>query len=122
MNYFDDYNQNNQTAKGELWDTGCGSPILFGHLYKLRNGDYIRISSTFADEDDYNYEYDYFDGKTKRLLDGGVFYDRDSINSEEVLETALQIWGCDPEDIETAEFIDENVEYDDLERLGFSGF
>ena len=94
------------------------SPIIYGHLYRLASGDYVRINSTY-DVEGFNYEYDYFDGDTRELLDGGVFADFDSINSEGILETALGIYGSEETEYE---FIDENVEYEDLADMGFSGF
>ena len=93
-------------------------PILFGHLYQLANGDYVRIYSVMED-DECNYGYDYFSGCFKLLIDGGVFRDDDSINSEQVLETALDVCGCEEREYT---FIGEGVEYADLEEMGFSGF
>jgi len=78
-------------SKKELYPT---SPIIYGHLFRLANGDYVRVYSVMED-DEYDYGYDYFDGKTKKLVDGGVFCDNYFINSEEVLEAALQIYGSD---------------------------
>lgn len=93
-------------------------PIIYGHLYGLANGDYVRIYSVMND-DECNYGYDYFSGCFKLLIDGGVFRDNDSTNSEEVLETALNICGCEEREYT---LLGEGVEYGDLEEMGFSGF
>lgn len=84
-------------------------------LYQLENGNYLFIQS-LCDDPDYEYGYYYFDGKTKRLIDGGVF-NLDAGSSEEVVKEALS-W-CDISTETTYELVEECA---DLEELGFTGF
>ena len=85
-------------------------------LYKLSNGNYITVGEMSASS---LYSYNYWDGKTKKLIDGGVF-ECESDDREDILAEALS-W-CDlPADIGW-KLVEEYVEYDVLERMGFSGF
>ena len=84
-------------------------------LYQLENGNYLFIQS-LCDDPDYEYGYYYFDGKTKKLIDGGVF-NLDADSSEEVVKEALS-W-CDISTETTYELVEECA---DLEELGFTGF
>lgn len=89
-------------------------------LYKISNGNELRICD-MCDDPEYQYGYDYFDGKTKKLIDGGVFnYDAGTV--QEVLEEAMGWCDLDP-GVFTAELItDEEAEYGDLEAKGYTGF
>lgn len=94
------------------------APFIDGDLYQLEGGDYIRIYSLCEEEDECNYGYDYFDGRTKMLRDGGIFHS-DGVNSEEILREVM--YTCDVEE-ESFSLIGENMEYDDLAEEGFGGF
>lgn len=92
-----------------------------GHLYQLSNKNILRIDSS-CDNPECEYIYDYFDGKTLRLIDGGVFNMEDGNNSvDAVIKEAIAWCSLDPDDV-TYDIIMEDVEYDDLESLGYSGF
>ena len=95
--------------------------ILEGRFYKLENGNYMRICG-MCDDPDCEFGYDYFDGKTKRIIDGGVFNleDDEERTVENVLKQALE-W-CDLDPNIGSELEMEDCEYSDLEDLGFTGF
>lgn len=95
------------------------SVCIEGDLYELSNGNVIRVYS-MCDDPEYEYGYDYFDGQTKKLIDGGVF-NLDAGSSQEVLEEALGWCDLDPKKI-SHELIGEDIEYEDLEEMGYSGF
>lgn len=95
------------------------SIFIEGDLYKLSNGNIIRVYS-MCDDPEYEYGYDYFDGHTQKLIDGGVF-NTDASLSEEVLIEALSWCDLDPKKI-SHELIGEDIEYEDLEEMGYSGF
>lgn len=95
------------------------SVTVGSNLYKLSNGNLIRIYSC-CDDPEYEYGYDYFDGSTKKLIDGGVF-NHDAGSEQEVLEEALGWCDLDVNKI-TWTLLQEDVEYDDLEDMGYSGF
>ena len=95
------------------------SVCIEGDLYELSNGNVIRVYS-MCDDPEYEYGYDYFDGHTKKLIDGGVF-NLDAGNSQEVLEEALGWCDIKPEDV-TWSLIGEDIEYSDLEEMGYTGF
>ena len=90
-----------------------------GDFYELSNGNKIRVYS-LCDDPDYEYGYDYFDGGTKKLIDGGVF-NLDASSSEEVLEEAMAWCDLDPQKVSYS-LIAEDVNYDSLEEEGYSGF
>ena len=83
-------------------------------LYELENGNFLFIQS--VDDPDCEYGYSYFDGKTKRLIDGGVF-NLDAGSEKEVLEEAMSWAGVTAGT--TYELVEEEA---DLESLGFTGF
>lgn len=95
--------------------TSLLSVSIDDNLYKLENGNFLFIQS-LCDDPDYEYGYYYFDGKTKRLIDGGVF-NIDAGSAKEVIEEALS-W-CDLSTEMTYELVEECA---DLEDLGFTGF
>ena len=92
-----------------------------GRLYRLENGNHLRIVN-MCDDPDCEYGYDYFDGRTKKLIDGGVFNleEDEEVTIDNVLKTAME-W-CDVDPGSSAELIMENCEYSDLEDLGYTGF
>lgn len=96
------------------------SVTIEGDLYELGNGNVIRVYST-CDDPECEYGYDYLDGHTKRLIDGGVFDLDDAGDGEEVLKEALRCCDLDPEET-TWSLIGEDVEYYDLEEMGYTGF
>ena len=85
------------------------------NLYKLANGNFMFVQS-LCDDPDYEYGYYYFDGETKKLIDGGVF-NIDAGDDEEVVREAMS-W-CDLNTNMEFELIEE---YCDLDSLGFTGF
>ena len=95
--------------------------IMDGRFYKLENGNYMRICG-MCDDPECEFGYDYFDGKTKRIIDGGVFNldEDDERTVEMVLKTALE-W-CDLDPNTGSELEMEDCEYSDLEEMGFTGF
>ena len=93
------------------------SVSIEGDLYQLSNGNIMLI---FSSCDECEYGYYYFDGKTKKLIDGGEF-DYDAGSSEEVLEEAMSWCTLDTSKI-TYSLIDEEVYLDQLEEEGYSGF
>lgn len=95
------------------------SVSIEGDLYELSNGNIMRVYSC-CDDPDYEYGYDYFDGRTKKLIDGGVF-NLDAGSSEEVLEEALSWCDISAKDI-TYSLIDTEVDYSYLEEEGYTGF
>ena len=95
------------------------SVCIEGDLYELSNGNLIRVYS-LCDDPDYEYGYDYFDGQTKKLIDGGVF-NLDAGSSVEVLEEAMGWCDLDPKKV-TYSLIAEDVDYEYLEEEGYSGF
>lgn len=94
------------------------SVSIYGDLYELSNGNQILIYSSC--DGDCEYGYYYFDGQTKRLIDGGEF-DFDAGSSEEVLEEAMGWCSLDTKNIKYS-LIDEEVYLDQLEEEGYSGF
>lgn len=95
--------------------------IMDGKLYKLENGNHMRICG-MCDDPDCEFGYDYFDGKTKKIIDGGVFNldEDDERTVEAVLATAIS-W-CDLDPNIGFELEMEDCEYSDLEEMGFTGF
>lgn len=92
------------------------SVSIYGDLYELSNGNQILV---YSSEGDCEYGYYYFNGTTKKLIDGGEF-DLDAGSSEEVLKEAMS-W-CDlPEDLGYS-LIDEDVDTEYLEEEGYTGF
>lgn len=89
------------------------------HLYRLSNGNEIRICS-MCDDPEYEYGYDYFNGETKKLIDGGVF-NLDAGSEEEVLREAIAWCDLNPDEL-TWELINEEADYGELEELGYTGF
>ncbi len=85
------------------------------NLYKLENGNFMFVQS-LCDDPDYEYGYYYFDGKTKKLIDGGVF-NLDAGDDEDVVKEAMS-W-CDLDTSMTFELVEECC---DLESSGFTGF
>ena len=92
-----------------------------GQLYRLENGNHLRIVS-MCDDPDCDFGYDYFDGKTKKLIDGGVFnLDEDEEPTIEAVLRAALSW-CDLSTETKADLIMANCEYSDLEEMGYTGF
>ena len=89
-------------------------------LYVLSNGKVIRICN-MIEEPDCDYGYDYFDGETKRLIDGGVFNAEGAEDADDVLAAALRICDVDPDSV-TWELVSAEADYDLLEEMGFTGF
>lgn len=89
------------------------------HLYRLSNGNEIRICS-MCDDPEYEYGYDYFNGETKKLIDGGVF-NLDAGSEEEILREAMSWCDLNPNEL-TWELINEEADYGGLEELGYTGF
>lgn len=88
------------------------------NLYKLSNKNILRVYD-MCDDPEYPYGYDYFDGKTKELIDGGVFAVHGE--AEEIVKEAIRWCDLNPDEV-TYKLIAEDVEYDDLEEMGYSGF
>ena len=95
------------------------SKVIKDHLYRLSNGNELRICS-ICDDPKYKYGYYYFDGKTKKLIDGGVF-NLDAHSEEEILKEAISWCDLDPDKV-TGELINEEADYGILEELGYTGF
>lgn len=95
------------------------SVSIEGDLYELSNGNKIRVYS-LCDDPEYEYGYDYFNGHTKRLIDGGCF-NLDAQTSEEVLREAMAWCDLDTRKVSYS-LIAEDVDYDYLEEEGYSGF
>lgn len=93
--------------------------VIEGNLYELSNGNVIRVYS-MCDDPEYEYGYDYFDGHTQKLIDGGVF-NLDAASETEVLQEALKWCDVNPEEV-TWSLIGEDIEYSDLEEMGYTGF
>ena len=93
-----------------------------GNWYQLSNGNFIRTYN-MCDDPDYEFGYDYFNGETKRLIDGGVFNleDGDTKAADTVLRLAMDWCDLDTKEVK-AELKATNIGYDDLEEMGFSGF
>lgn len=87
-------------------------------MYKLSNGNYIRIYS-LADDPEYEYGYDYFDS-SKKIIDGGVF-NYDAGSEEEVLVEAMGWCDLNPKKIQW-ELISEEADTGYLEDEGFTGW
>ena len=87
-------------------------------MYKLSNGNYMRIYS-LADDPEYEYGYDYFDS-SKKLIDGGCF-NYDAGDEEEVLIEALGWVDVNPKSVEW-ELIEEEADTGYLEDEGFTGW
>lgn len=92
------------------------SVSIYGDLYELSNGNQILV---YSSEGDCEYGYYYFNGTTKKLIDGGEF-DLDAGSSEEVLKEAMS-W-CDLPDDLSYSLIDEDVDTGYLEEEGYTGF
>ena len=92
------------------------SVSIYGDLYELSNGNKILV---YSSDGDCEYGYYYFDGKTKKLIDGGEF-DLDAGSSEEVLEEAMS-W-CSLSSKLKYSLIEEEVDTGYLEDEGYSGF
>jgi len=99
---------------GNLW--------IEGNFYKLSNGNYIRVYN-MCDDPECDYGYDYFNGETKRLIDGGVFNleEGQEETAKEVLETAMKWCDIDTREV-TAELVSTDIGYSDLEEKGYTGF
>lgn len=91
-------------------------------LFELSNGNFLRVND-MVDDDEFAYGYDYFDGETKRVIDSGVFNLPEGLEETEdnIVEEAMRRRDLNPEVIGRS-LIQENVEYSDLEEMGFSGF
>ncbi len=93
--------------------------MIEGDLYQLSNGNLIRIYS-LIDDPESDYGYDYLNGQTKKLIDGGVFSCSKSL-SEDVLKEAMRWQDLDVNKISWA-LVQQNVEYETLEEKGYTGF
>lgn len=89
-------------------------------LFKLDNGNYMRICN-LLDDPEYEYGYDYFDGATKKIIDGGCFDLESASSADDILKSALDWSDLNP--YKTGyEFVTDEAEYSDLEEMGFTGF
>lgn len=89
------------------------------NLYQLSNGKLLRVYD-MCDDPEYEYGYDYLDPDTKKLIDGGVF-NVDAGDLDTVVKEAMNWCDLNPEKV-TYEIMQYDVEYDDLEEMGYSGF
>ena len=107
-------------ANKNLQNSSAAMPAFIeGDFYELSNGNKIRIYSP-CDDPEYEYGYDYFNGHTKRLIDGGCF-NLGAQTSEEVLREAMAWCDLDTQKVSYS-LIAEDVDYDYLEEEGYSGF
>lgn len=100
-------------GKASLLTISAGS-----NLYQLSNGKLLRVYD--CDDEDCEYGYDYLDPDTKRLIDGGVF-NVDAGDLDTVVKEAINWCDLNPAEV-TYEIMQYDVEYDDLEEMGYSGF
>lgn len=92
-----------------------------GKLFKLSNGNVLRVCS-MCDDPEYEFGYDYFDGKTRFIIDGGVFNMEDGADDEEaIVDEAIRWCDLDPKMV-TRKLIKDDCGYDDLEEMGYAGF
>lgn len=101
-----------------------------GNLYELSNGNVLRVYS-MCDDPEYEFGYDYFNGTTKKMIDGGVFnielsdtggtsWDTE-VTENAVVDAAMHWCGLNPSEVNRS-LIGIDIEYSDLEDDGYSGF
>lgn len=92
-----------------------------GNLYKLSNGNILRVCN-MCDDPECEYGYDYFDCKTLKLIDGGMFnIDEPTEDIGVIVREAISWCSLDPDEIKW-DLIMEDIGYGELEDLGYSGF
>lgn len=96
----------------------CFETVMESSLYRLSNGNMLRVYD-MCDDPEYPYGYDYFDGETKELIDGGVFAVHGDVDA--IVKEAIRWCDLDPAEVEY-ELIGKEIEYEDLEEMGYSGF
>lgn len=87
-------------------------------MYKLSNGNYLRIYS-LADDPECEYGYDYFDS-SKKIIDGGAF-NCNAGSKEDVLVEAMGWCDLNPKTIQW-KLISEEADTGYLEDEGFTGW